>query len=184
LRHLFSYAEYQFGDRVPGKPYRERSNCDRIDNWEVEIEILAGIGRKIYNTSNTDESLSVIDSGNLRMPYLLKMHNIYLPYIQDKDLVNGIFKILSLIDRDIALIYMKRNESDMAKCYCQQALSHARLCERSEDEKVNLINESLMLCCDLEVCQKNYVEALSFAEEAYILVSTTYNPVHPKVLLR
>jgi hypothetical protein len=40
LKHLISYAEYQFGSRVPGKDYRERENGERIDNWTVEIQIL------------------------------------------------------------------------------------------------------------------------------------------------
>lgn len=36
LVHLISYAEFQFGDRIPGKAYRERENGERTDNWRVE----------------------------------------------------------------------------------------------------------------------------------------------------
>jgi hypothetical protein len=37
LGHLLSYALYQFGDRIPGKAYRERENGERIENYQVEI---------------------------------------------------------------------------------------------------------------------------------------------------
>jgi hypothetical protein len=29
---MISYAEYQFGDRVEGRSYRERANGERMDN--------------------------------------------------------------------------------------------------------------------------------------------------------
>jgi hypothetical protein len=96
---------------------------------------LADISLDIYQNSFNDKSLSEIDSGNLRMPYQLKMHKIYLLYIRDKDLSNAMSRILSAIDKDIASIYMKTNEFDMAECYCEQALSHARLFKGSEEEK-------------------------------------------------
>jgi hypothetical protein len=39
-KYLVSYTEYQFGNRVPGKDYRERKTGERIDNWTVEISTL------------------------------------------------------------------------------------------------------------------------------------------------
>jgi hypothetical protein len=40
LQHVAFYAEFQFGDRVPGKSCRERENGEQIRNWTVEIEML------------------------------------------------------------------------------------------------------------------------------------------------
>jgi endogenous inhibitor of DNA gyrase (YacG/DUF329 family) len=48
-KHLVSYAEYRFGDKVPGKDYRERENGERIDNWTVEIRILTFIYDRLAN---------------------------------------------------------------------------------------------------------------------------------------
>jgi hypothetical protein len=68
LGHLISYAEHQFGDRVPGKAYRERGNGDHIDNWNVEIEIMIPIYVDLVNVYLADESLSMIDSNNVLFP--------------------------------------------------------------------------------------------------------------------
>jgi hypothetical protein len=40
LEYLISYAVHQFGDRVPGKDYRERENGERVNNYVVEIDML------------------------------------------------------------------------------------------------------------------------------------------------
>jgi hypothetical protein len=40
LKHLLSYLEYQFGEKVAGIDYRERGNGEQIKNWEAEVEIL------------------------------------------------------------------------------------------------------------------------------------------------
>jgi hypothetical protein len=37
LKHLFSYALYQFGDRVAEKTYHERGNGENIGNWNADV---------------------------------------------------------------------------------------------------------------------------------------------------
>jgi hypothetical protein len=80
LGHLVSYAEHQFGDRVPGKAYRERGNGERKDNWNVEIKTLSPICYDLLNIYSTDESLSSIDNDSLRLPYFEKMLNLLRPW--------------------------------------------------------------------------------------------------------
>jgi hypothetical protein len=63
LGHLLSYADHQFGDRVPRKAYRERGDLERIDNWMVEIGILIPIYSNLVSVNN-DESLSAIVRDN------------------------------------------------------------------------------------------------------------------------
>jgi tetratricopeptide (TPR) repeat protein len=76
---------------------------------------------------------------------------------------------------------MKRNEFELAESYCQQTLSHARLYEGTEENKIDLVGIALTAYYNLRADQENYVDALRFAEEAYDLVAIAYNPVHPKV---
>eukprot|EP00596_Hydrurales_sp_CCMP1899_P007459 CAMPEP_0119051712 /NCGR_PEP_ID=MMETSP1177-20130426/73245_1 /TAXON_ID=2985 /ORGANISM="Ochromonas sp, Strain CCMP1899" /LENGTH=183 /DNA_ID=CAMNT_0007031023 /DNA_START=659 /DNA_END=1208 /DNA_ORIENTATION=+ len=70
---------------------------------------------------------------------------------------------------------------ELAESYCQQALSHARLYEGTEEDKTDILCSALTVLYDLKIIQSNFVDALPFAEEAYNIVAITYNPVHPKV---
>jgi hypothetical protein len=67
-RHLLSYADHQFGDRIVGKSYRERDNCEGIDNWRVEIIVYINL-IPIYEE---DESLSMMSRDNLAFFYYEK----------------------------------------------------------------------------------------------------------------
>jgi hypothetical protein len=40
LEHTVTFAEHQFGKRVVGKAAYERGNGKRLDNWEVEINLI------------------------------------------------------------------------------------------------------------------------------------------------
>jgi tetratricopeptide (TPR) repeat protein len=194
LGHLISYAEHQFGDRVPGKAYRERENGDRTDNWNVEIEMLIRIYRELVDVYLTDESLSVIDSYNFQFPCYEKILDLLRPWSSnldsnstsqidnlDKDQINHILYLLSTMERNIGMILTHRNEFELAESYCQQALSHARLSKCKEENKADLICGALRALCDLRGIQSNFIDALPFAEEAYDLAAIAYNPVHPKV---
>jgi tetratricopeptide (TPR) repeat protein len=192
--HLISYAEHQFGDRIPGKSYRERGDGDRINNWKVEIEILIPIYCNLLDVHSTDESLSLIDSGNLRLPYSEKILDLLRPWSLkldsnstcqienlDKDQMTRILLLLSTLELIIGIILRQRNEFELAESYCQQALSHARLYEGIEEKKIDLICSALRALYDIKAFQENYVDALRFTEEAYDLAAIAYNPVHPKV---
>jgi hypothetical protein len=126
--HLISYAEHQFGDRIPGKSYRERGDGDRIDNWKVEIEILIPIYCNLLDVYSTDESLSMIDSGNLRFPYLEKMLDLLRLWSLkldsnstsqidnlDKDQMNIVLLLLATTERNIGIILRQRNEFELAE---------------------------------------------------------------------
>jgi tetratricopeptide (TPR) repeat protein len=194
LKHLIYYAEHQFGARVPGKAWREKQNGDSISNWDVEIHILIPIYKNLEEVYSSDESLSMIDSVNLRLPYLEKMLDFLRPWSSkldlnptsqidslDKDQINSLSVLLSITERNIAIILRHRNEFILAESYCQQALSHARLYEGTEEDKITLVCNALIAIHDIEAYQGNFIDALPFAEEAYNLVAIAYNPVHSKV---
>jgi tetratricopeptide (TPR) repeat protein len=194
LEHLISYSEHQFGDRVPGKAYRERKDGNRIDNWVVDIEILIPIYSNLVNVNSTDESLSMIDSDNFKFRYYEKMLDRLRPWSSeldsnstsqkdslDKDQINIVLFFLSTTERNIGIVLRRRNEFILAESYCQQALSHARSYEGREEDKIDLVCKALRGMYGLRETQDNFIDALPFAEEAYNLVAIAYNPVHPKV---
>jgi tetratricopeptide (TPR) repeat protein len=88
---------------------------------------------------------------------------------------------LSTTERNIAIIFRRRNEFELAESYCQQSLSHARLYQGKEEDKIGLVCDALRGMYGLRETQDNFIDALPFAEEAYDLVAIAYNPVHPKV---
>eukprot|EP00596_Hydrurales_sp_CCMP1899_P009897 CAMPEP_0119052220 /NCGR_PEP_ID=MMETSP1177-20130426/73586_1 /TAXON_ID=2985 /ORGANISM="Ochromonas sp, Strain CCMP1899" /LENGTH=587 /DNA_ID=CAMNT_0007031719 /DNA_START=259 /DNA_END=2022 /DNA_ORIENTATION=- len=193
LEHLISYSEHQFGDRVPGKAYRERKDGDRIDNWTVEIGILIPIYRNLVNI-NSDGSLSIMDSNNSKLPYHEKMLDLLTPWSSqldsnptsqidslDKDQITTVLYLLSTTERNTAIILRRKYEFVLSESYCQQALSHARLYQGTEEIKIDLVCSILTAYYELRSFQCNFIDALSFAEEAYNLVAIAYNPVHPKV---
>jgi tetratricopeptide (TPR) repeat protein len=194
LGHLLSYADHQFGDRVPGKAYRKRGDLERIDNWMVEIGILIPIYSYLVSIYNNDESLSVIVRDNLTFPYLEKMLDILRPWSTyldlnrpshigslDKDQINHTLMLFSQTERNMAEICTDRNQFDRAEKHSQQALSYAKLFEGKEEDKADVVCSALKTFYELRRDRGNYDEALIFAEEAYNHVAIAYNPVHPEV---
>jgi tetratricopeptide (TPR) repeat protein len=194
LGHLISFAEHQFGDRVLGKAYHERGNGEHIDNWIVEIIIMIPLYRNLVDVYLADESLNMIDSDHFQFPYLEKILDLLRPWSLkldsnstsqidklDKVQIKLVSFFLSTTERNIAIILRRRNEFVLAESYCQQALSHSRLYEGTEEDKTDLVCSVLTANYNLRAFQQNYVDALPFAEEAYDLVAIAYNPVHPKV---
>jgi hypothetical protein len=139
LGHLISYAERQFGNRILGKAYRERNSGERIDNWGVEIKILVRIYDDLISIYKDDESLTTIGTDDLILPYYEKMLNLLKPWSEvvnldntsrtvslDKDQMNHILMTFSLCERNMASIYTRRSNFNLAEKYCQRALANAR----------------------------------------------------------
>jgi hypothetical protein len=194
LNHLISYAGHQFGDRIPGKDYRERANGDRIYNWDAEIGNLIPTYSELVDAYGRDESLSTIDRDNVLFPYLKKILELLRPWSVNLDLdstgrIDNLneghieYLLIKLIAMkfSIAFIHTERNQFDQAENHCQQALSHARLYEGEEEKKTDLLCKALKGYIHLRLFQDHYADAVIYAEEAYNLVAVAYNPVHPKV---
>jgi hypothetical protein len=184
LKHLISYTEYQFGDRVPGKAYCERGNT-RIDNWKVEIDILICLYNDLNSAYQKNTTLGMINYHNLIFPYFEKELDLLVPWLTDsllkKDQTNHVLESLSILEGNIARVQINRNEFNLAESYCQQALSHARQYEGTEEKKTELECNALYVFYGILGKQGKYADALLNAEEAYNISAITYNPVHPKV---
>jgi hypothetical protein len=106
LLHLISYAEYQFGDRVPGNEvYRERDG-ERVDNWQIEIELLHPLYNSMVNIYVADDSISKIATNNLSLPYFSKTLNLSRPWSSRTNISvgnqNHILMLLSQTECNIA----------------------------------------------------------------------------------
>jgi tetratricopeptide (TPR) repeat protein len=191
---LISYAWHQFGDRIPGKAYREMVNGERINNWNVEIKVLLPIHDRLNISYERNESLSTIDIDNISFPYLEKMLELLRPWSVNFDMdstdridnldefqIALLLYIFSEIERQIAMIHMRRNQLDQAENHCQQALSYARLYEGNEETKIDLLCTALRSYTSVHTAQGRDADAIIYAEEAYNCVAVAYNPVHPKV---
>jgi tetratricopeptide (TPR) repeat protein len=191
--HALSYAEFQFGDRVEGKAYRERGNGDRISNWTVEIEILHRVYSCKIQLYNNDQSMSTIVKNNMAILYFEKMRQLLMPWsilinsdntkVKDvnRDDANTILQLLSNNDCNLVRVYIDRNEINLAENHCQCALSSAKRYDGEVVEKTSLLRDAYLAYGNLRSMQKDYTDAAIFYEEAYNCVAMAYNPVHPEV---
>jgi hypothetical protein len=163
LLHLISYAEYQFGDPVAGKFCRERGIVEeRIDNWDVDIEILIVLYYDFIRSSENDKSVSLIVKDKKILPYYEKMLSILRPWSAyldlnstsrvvklHKDQIDDIVFVFSNAHVAIASIHAQVSEFDLAEHHCQQALKYSKLYDGEEEKKVALIYDALKVSCGI-----------------------------------
>lgn len=194
LHHLLSYAQFQFGNSIPGKSYRQRQNGERIDNFEVEIDIMILIYRNLVTIYVADTSLNSKDSHDILMVCYDKMSEIAQPWslYLDSDAVSQvdslsrekidtIFQLLLGIEQRKAESFANRRLFSDSEKHCQQALFYARRHNIEGVTKTTLLLGTLITCCNIRKLQDDFAGAVIMAEEAYNLVAILYNPVHPQV---
>jgi tetratricopeptide (TPR) repeat protein len=194
LCRLLKYAEFQFGDRIPGKAYRQRGNSERIDNFLVEINIMIPIYQSLINIHIQDMSLSMMNRENMILPYNEKMLAILEPWSLcidldaanrvdslNKNQIDEILEPLSDIEKIAAMIYQYRNQFVIAESHCQRAISYARRYNEEGETKTTLLLDALTIYCELRIRQGDSEGGVQLAEEAYNHVAVAYNPVQPQV---
>jgi hypothetical protein len=70
LDHLLSFADYQFRPPITGRDYRERSDGQRVSNWDVDINILLRISIRMSDFYRTNASPSTMICHNKTYPHL------------------------------------------------------------------------------------------------------------------
>jgi len=193
LSHLLCYAEFQFGERVAGKAYRQRGNGEKIDNLTVEIRVVISIYRSFLSVYDRDTLLNQVDRDNLKIPYFLKMQEMLKPWSlcldsesQNDSLsqayIDYLWEILAHTESSIAMIYMSTFQLDISESYFLQSLAYARRLRKECGKKTLLMHLVLSTFCQLRNIQQDFDGAVILAEEAYNNVAEAYNPVHPKVM--
>jgi hypothetical protein len=190
--HVISFVEFQFGERLPGKSYRERNNGEQISNWTVEIEILCQIYDSLIRIYDDYISLDQMNKDIMILPLHEKRLELLAPWSVDSDdsicierlnkgQTNAILLMSSVIKNEIAFLFTRRNKFNLAESHCDEALSYARRYDGEEEDKATLLCSAFTAYSDLRKKQFNFVDAATFAEEAYNCVAIAYNPVHPAV---
>lgn len=121
------------------------------------------------------------------VPYLEKILELLRPYcaILDSgdisrinsleiDDINLILNKSTSVEYSIADIYVQRKEYTLAEKYCQRCLDHAKRYEG--EDKADLLNYAFTGYCNLRKNQHDYINAVTFAEEAYNCVAVAYKP--------
>jgi hypothetical protein len=95
LKHLLAYAEYQFGEEVTGKDYRERADSERINNWNVDINILNYTIKLLCHLEDQNYAISLIDRDNAKRIYQERSLSLLNPWlvILDSDASNVIDRL-------------------------------------------------------------------------------------------
>jgi hypothetical protein len=194
LKHLFTYADHQFGKDVTGRGYRQREDGERIYNWQVDIDILQNINCSLLNSYHKNASLSHMVCNDLMYPCLersLKILNPWLALHDSKnsdratllsdDLLNHLLDQLIRMEQNMAAITTDRRQSVAAEGHCQRCLAYSRRFGLEGEQKTAFIFAALRAYCQLRQQQDDYLDAVNFAEEGYNLVMTAYDPVHPEV---
>jgi hypothetical protein len=194
LVHLLSYADYQFGEHIAGSKYRERSDGQRISNWDVDINILNNISRRITDIYAANPSLSGMIRNDKMYPHLERSLHILSPWMVtiDSDATNQfnslsfgqtnyLLEISSTTEGNIAMVAMNRNQFDVAEGHCHRRLAYSRKLGVEGEDKTTSIFKALRTYVTLRQYQGEYPGAVSFAEEAYNVCVDAYDPVHPQV---
>ena len=165
LERYLEFLEHQYGVQVEGSSHYRRSNGDLCDNVPL-IAIRIMIATKYNSIENADAALA-----HGKKTRQMLEHN-------DRSNDSTLLSLCST-ERIVADAYRIRQQLDAAEYHCEQSLMFARLIKG--EGRITEEYRSLLMFSDLRRFQSRYPEAIDFAEQAYILVSGTYGPVHPAV---
>jgi tetratricopeptide (TPR) repeat protein len=173
LKGAVLYAEYQFGEQVPGECFRRLKNGvtfkndwllftlrDSLTESYVKQNTVASFDTALGYATETRAQLEMRRSNDDDREMFF--HNIYRVNTQ----LGHIF------------IYMIRYEE--ALCHMQEALTAAKHDGNENNEKPSNLIQALKNMSSISGLLKNG-EGAKYAEEAYNLVSGQHGPEHPEV---
>lgn len=99
----------------------------------------------------------------------------------NKDQTNYILHTSSVIKGKIAFLFIRMNEFNLAESYYHEAFFYARRYDGEKEDKATLLCNIFTAYSNLRKKQFYFVDAATFAENAYNYVAIAYNPVFPKV---
>jgi tetratricopeptide (TPR) repeat protein len=192
LKHLLSFAEYQFRKEALSVAYRESGDEERI-NWLVDFNVLHKINSRLFNFihDNSLSSINIYDSVFCYLERSLSLLNPWLIYF-DSDAgsqsnsfneipIDSLLEELIRTEEKMAVMSIDSMRFEAAEGHCQRSLSYSRRIGVEDEEKTTWIFSALSNYTSLRERQGNLSDAVTFAEEAYNLVVEAYDPVHPQV---
>jgi MYND finger len=198
LQHTLTFAEYQLS--IPSTPgrfyYCQRKDGVMIDNMTVAHSVTS----LYYNLGTRYSNEQSMQSAKLAETYFKKSRSFLeiLWLILDAEVEEDapfdvtlhkdlILEQLSQTERKLAINCMELKRLSESDVHCQQSLTFANLVTEGSDKKMTLLFEALLCYGELRGhqywtdCDRSSKGAYDYFEEAYILVSEAYGPVHPQV---
>ena len=198
LKHAIAFAELQFV--IPSVPdqynYCLRDDGSQIDNLTVSLSMTSlyfNLGTRYSNQQSmeaaTHAELFYKKSRSILDPLLILLdsrseEDAMYDVISRKE---NILSQLSKIEKKLAINCMELKSFKQSDYHCQQSLKFARRMMEGNVETTTVLFEVLLCFGELrghqylKDCDSNTKGACDYFEEAYILVSEAYGPVHPQV---
>lgn len=176
-----AWSDYQFGDRIPGKNYRERSNGDRVNNWNVEIDTIFSMTMRLFkiNVANPKLASPCLDRSVLLLqPWLNSLDSNLKSNVMDKNQIDRLLSELVETERFQCAMAQSRNDYSAALIHCEHGLVYAKRFRLEGELKVIAIFTALSTFIEIKMGLGHYSEAVVLSEEAYNIVAIFYNPVH------
>jgi hypothetical protein len=189
LKHLLSYLEYQFGEKVEAIDYRERADGERISNWKVEIEILHYICVRLAKFYSANDLLVSRDEKSL--PFMERSLSLLNPWLIQLDLdasnridgcndhqMNCILHKLFCVEQNMAALTINSQQFDIAEGHCQRCLAYSRRYGSEGEEKTTHILKALEINCCLRQMQTDYSGAVILLEKLMVCCSKENSSLH------
>jgi tetratricopeptide (TPR) repeat protein len=195
FEQCLSFAEYQFGERIIGKPYREIYN-NILTNVKIELESLVpqyfNLGDLYYSTQKNIKLSDTCKSTMIKsIFYFEKILQIFEYWEINFNLVENettqelniymIYDNIAITCHRLSLCHNRLYNYDKCITYCDKSIYYTKLLTNSE-RKIVLLYESLELKGRFLSTMSKFDEARTMFEDAYNIMAETYDPSHPKVL--
>jgi MYND finger len=173
LKKIILFAEYQFGDQVPGECHRRLKNGIIFKN-DWPLFDLRDMLLTCYMRQNTVASHDVAYGYATETRTQLEMRRS-----NDDDC--EIFSLhIYKVNTQLSNYFSEIMRNEKALHHMQEALTAARYIGYENNGKESNLIQALTSMAHLS-CIQNVGEGSKYAEEAYILVSGQYGPDHPEV---
>jgi tetratricopeptide (TPR) repeat protein len=186
LEHALTFAEYQFGKQDALNDLCIRDNGERFGSWEVEVEFFS----HIYEELGVQVMICV--EGDVKEDCLIKsltyweksatiLESWIVKINMNDERIYNLFYKLSIMERNIAIIYKNLKHWDKVQHFREQSVYHAKQMKEGE-LKIKVLFSAWSSLGDLYYRQRKLTEVKAIREEAYEYVNETYDIDHPLTL--
>jgi tetratricopeptide (TPR) repeat protein len=173
LKNAILIAEYQFGDWVQGKCFRQLKNGVVFEN-DLPLFRIREILTEHYVNEGTATSFDIALGYALETRTQLEMR---CTNDEDRDVF---LERICQVNTQLGDIYMKTIQYEESLHHYEEALAAARHCSHENDRKLLILVPALQSMANILNLMVTK-EGAKYAEEAYLIVSGEHGPEHPDV---
>ena len=198
LKHAITFAEFQFDiSSTSGQLHR----CSMKDGAQIDdLTVSLSMTSLYYNLGTRYSNQQSMRAATYAELYYKKSRRILDPLVvllDSQPVEHAMYDVtsrkenilsqLSKIEKKLAINCMELKRFQQSDYHCEQSLKFARRMVEGNADTTTVLFEALLCFGELRGhqylrdCNKNTKGANDYFEEAYILVSNAYGPVHPQV---